>query len=407
MKQTTIYQWLFLVLMGFSQNASAQPQLVQTIEQIWMADSSKWRNSGRSTYEYEEDLLVSKLDQYWFTGRNDWGNAEGADYFYNNDGQLEKEVINNYDTGTENYQNLYTNYYYYNENGCLVAEDNEILSIHGQYPNHYYEYAVDENCHVTSRLWKTYEINGDTTLKKNHYVNDEQGHVKVDSQYAYYNGTWQLHYERFFDYDQKGRLIKKDEYLVFSSNNTREYELWTFDEIGELIHRVKVRETNSQPYREISKDSITVLYDSQNRLVQRRTIAYRFGTPDPPKLERFEYYCDDILKQSGLDDLPRIFQTTYQYDVGLDNDCIENLDSKSVFIFPNPATNELTIQSDLLSGQQTKIFIYDALGRQVFEQSFSVLHNTLSIDISNLNQGIYFVTIQNGQKNATNLLRVY
>lgn len=86
------------------------------------------------------------------------------------------------------------NTYHYNENGCLFAQDNEILSIHGVYPQHYYEYTLDENCHKTNRLWKELEVNGDTTFKKNIYINGAEGRVKIDSQYAFFNDNWTLLY---------------------------------------------------------------------------------------------------------------------------------------------------------------------------------------------------------------------
>ena len=394
--------FIFLTfIFGAFFNTNAQPKLVETIEQIWIADSTKWRNSGRSMYEYDNELLISELDQHWFTGRNDWGNANGADYFYDNNGRLEKEIINNYNTGTDDYQNLYTNTYHYNDDGCLVAEDNEIVSIHGVYPQHYYEYTVDENCYITARLWKALQPNGDTIYKKNTYVNDAEGQVKIDSQYAFFNNEWQLHYERFFEYDEASRLIEKVEYLLFSNSINSETETWEYDEHGQLIHRIKTRNSNFNPNKQISKEEISLIYDSQNRVIQRRTIPYRFDAQEPPITERFDYYCGDILRTSGSDELPRIYRKSYEYDLGLDEDCIKNLTDKSITIFPNPVDNQLMIDSDLLSGERTKIYLYDVLGRQFLEQEFSILFNQLSIDVSFLEKGVYFLTIENGEEIET------
>ena len=80
---------IFTFIFGSFFHTNAQPKLVESIEQIWLADSTKWRNSGRSVYEYDGDLLISELSQHWFTARSDWGNAKGADYFYDENGQLE------------------------------------------------------------------------------------------------------------------------------------------------------------------------------------------------------------------------------------------------------------------------------------------------------------------------------
>jgi hypothetical protein len=111
-----------------------------------------------------------------------------------------------------------------------------------------------------------------------------------------------LHYERFFDYHEAGRLIEKVEYLLFSSSTISETTIWEYDDHGELTLNIRSRKTNSNPYREVTKDNISLIYDDPNRLVQRRTVSYRFETQDPPVVERFNYYCGDILKKLGLDD---------------------------------------------------------------------------------------------------------
>lgn len=68
-----------------------------------------------------------------------------------------------------------------------------------------------------------------------------------------------------------------------------------------------------------------------------------------------------------------------------------NIDFK---IFPNPANNEITIQTNF-NNFPTNISIKDNLGRVVFEKELN--NNVSNIDVSNIKSGYYFVEIKNKQ----------
>lgn len=71
-------------------------------------------------------------------------------------------------------------------------------------------------------------------------------------------------------------------------------------------------------------------------------------------------------------------------------------------IFPNPATSVVSLKIDNLNGSG-KLLVTDYLGKVLKEQSLSMGNNT--IDISNLNKGIYFVSIINNEgKNTKKLI---
>jgi uncharacterized repeat protein (TIGR03803 family) len=64
--------------------------------------------------------------------------------------------------------------------------------------------------------------------------------------------------------------------------------------------------------------------------------------------------------------------------------------NSGVSIFPNPASNRLSIRSGQL---MDKIEIKNILGQTIIENSFDTGINQKTIDISRLSQGIYFITI--------------
>ena len=67
-------------------------------------------------------------------------------------------------------------------------------------------------------------------------------------------------------------------------------------------------------------------------------------------------------------------------------------ESSGIKIFPNPATNEFKIKSLKLKGGVLKI--YNVLGEMVYELLISKEETT--IDVSFLNEGIYFVQVKTG-----------
>jgi chitodextrinase len=72
--------------------------------------------------------------------------------------------------------------------------------------------------------------------------------------------------------------------------------------------------------------------------------------------------------------------------------------SSSMEIHPNPASSQLTISLDAPAEDEVKIIVYDMLSRQVMEKENTIFsgQNDLSIDVSDLNTGLYTLSISNG-----------
>lgn len=67
---------------------------------------------------------------------------------------------------------------------------------------------------------------------------------------------------------------------------------------------------------------------------------------------------------------------------------------EGVIIYPNPATEKLTIQLPT-SVEEAMVSITDELGRSVYQSNINSPANT--IDVSTLNSGVYFVRLTNGK----------
>ncbi len=73
------------------------------------------------------------------------------------------------------------------------------------------------------------------------------------------------------------------------------------------------------------------------------------------------------------------------------NVSVEELDKKNTFrVYPNPAVNELKVQGDV-----DAVRIYSVVGKEFYN---SLLSGNKRVDISNLNQGLYFISLYKDTK---------
>ncbi len=69
-------------------------------------------------------------------------------------------------------------------------------------------------------------------------------------------------------------------------------------------------------------------------------------------------------------------------------------------IYPNPATDRVTIQ---LNTKKTKVEIYSVVGEKVYS-AFSSTESQLSIDVNNLSNGVYFISLSSDGTTSTKKL---
>ncbi|MFM2224741.1 MAG: hypothetical protein RJA07_943 [Bacteroidota bacterium] len=85
--------------------------------------------------------------------------------------------------------------------------------------------------------------------------------------------------------------------------------------------------------------------------------------------------------------------------IDLDEVGIEEVERNKLVVYPNPTTNELTINIDNV--QLKTIDITDVLGRKQ-NIKYSILNNQYLIDVSSLSSGIYFVKATDTKGNTMN-----
>jgi hypothetical protein len=78
--------------------------------------------------------------------------------------------------------------------------------------------------------------------------------------------------------------------------------------------------------------------------------------------------------------------------------------TNSVLLYPNPASNEFIVNLGASVQGDVEIVIINSLGQTIQQLSTSTTRTT--VDVSNLNTGIYFVNIQTQTQSTTKKLVV-
>ena len=91
--------------------------------------------------------------------------------------------------------------------------------------------------------------------------------------------------------------------------------------------------------------------------------------------------CDDEDPNTEDDEILEDCDCT-----GTPNTIVDELEALSVLIYPNPASNNLTVDLGDLNGINTTIRLYDASSKLVFEKQST---STLRIDVSGFAKGMY------------------
>jgi hypothetical protein len=102
-----------------------------------------------------------------------------------------------------------------------------------------------------------------------------------------------------------------------------------------------------------------------------------------------------------------LFTATYDMDMFYVGEDELQVQEKSFKLYPNPAKNDITLAILLEESQPLSIVMMNVSGERIYENTFDAERGTLkyAIDVSFLNKGIYFVTINyNGNTKTRKLI---
>lgn len=160
---------------------------------------------------------------------------------------------------------------------------------------------------------------------------------------------------------------------------------------------------------------------------------FRFGNPDfrptagspalsgaaftSPELDNFftttTYVGAFSQNDNWMDEWTEFDPVNAEYDTYLPATSIrKTLESvMNLNIFPNPANSNLVVEFDILKSQNVNVTITDIMGRVVMNITeennfFAAGSYKLNADVSNLNNGTYFISIRSEDGNATKTIAI-
>lgn len=249
-----------------------------------------------------------------------------------------------------------------------------------------YKYTYDENNRLT--YWEMYFAGDDNfsqcctlTYNEDGLLTEELGE-SIDFFTGVFGNSWKVKYV----YDENNNLVKTEEYLwdgyswQFSTS-----EVYTFDEdnnctVWEHYNGNNITNRNVYSY------SNAYTYDQIVFPVNPESIVEKF-VPMTHMVKTKAWYTENI-DEGGL-----IYVCDFNYlyeDIssGIDNHFTT---TPIVRIYPNPASEVMNI---VLSGEQiiSKVELVDVSGKNVYSQH-NINRGNCSLDINNMNKGVYIVNI--------------
>ena len=98
-----------------------------------------------------------------------------------------------------------------------------------------------------------------------------------------------------------------------------------------------------------------------------------------------------VVRTTDVNGCVNAYSLGYTYSVATD---IEKLEGKNISIFPNPSTGIIDIDFNYQNIHSLQVMLYDSFGKIVYSKD-----NTSRVDLSELTNGIYSMSITVGENN--------
>ncbi|HMC98207.1 MAG TPA: T9SS type A sorting domain-containing protein, partial [Flavobacteriales bacterium] len=212
-------------------------------------------------------------------------------------------------------------------------------------------------------------------LDMSYWTNGDQVSVTVDmTPYWGYTGTYKLH------------IVAIEDGYTYTTNPTTQHE----------FHYVQRKMLPNA-----SGNALTAMADGVTQTVTQQ-YTFNTGTPAQGNYNIWGDSVDDLSIVAFVQNTStkEILQATVaQVAVGM----VENELDRGLAVFPNPTNGQLNIKFDLQTSGTAQIDVFNMLGEKVVTSTRSMGTGTQreSFDMSGLNNGIYFVTIQADGMRAT------
>ncbi|MBA4153214.1 T9SS type A sorting domain-containing protein [Flavobacterium sp.] len=225
------------------------------------------------------------------------------------------------------------------------------------------------------------------------------------------NNTSSLSQVVIGSYDPNDKNESHGGKIVFEDFTANDYLYYTirFKNTGTFpAEFIRIEDTLENQFDESSFEMLNASHSFNVRRTGNQIVWHFLNINLPPSVEDTEigkgfvhfkikpkpgYAIGDVIENTAdiyFDYNPAIITNTVETQF-VENLSVVDFSSSSVVLYPNPTKDAFQIQlngTDLIQN----ISIHDVLGKQIFQKE-NINLNTISVDISGFNQGIYFVEI--------------
>lgn len=314
--------------------------------------NNAWVPSQKVVSSYQANNLITETNYTWVDTLNNFELSFKSTFTYNSNNQITSALEQEYNNGqfVNNYQ-----------------------TINIVWPN------TTEQDFPQSFLSQSWDQSTNTWLdaSKSNSLYDGLGN-RIEELYEYWTGTnWAISQKINFTFNSNKDITSEIVRVDSSANQS-----------GQLFISRHLRNYYN-PNFTLSTDTVESFNFFFGQFYYESFVNKYTYTANKNVLTNY-YYNFDTTDSSYV---PSSFiQNYYQQNTS----SLKNVEKASVSVFPNPATNYITLNNTNTGGYFT---IHNSLGALVYEQK--IINATTTIDVSKYNSGIYFVKMIDAESNIT------
>ena len=353
---------------------------IHQIQQYVIDNSTTWNPVFRYTYEYDEqDRMTSyTVGSQWSDGH--WQFYNIFDFTYD---EFDR-VITNHITSWNGvgYADSHSEFRYeYDDEGRLICESYFIFNVNYSYDMYFNRWLYNyKNGKLANKCYQRYYLdtgwlNYDMYLYS-YYENEVSA---VLHQTSTSDSLWHNNEKQLYEYGDDGEttFITTQTWTVNDEWVNKSRTTKTYNENGTLTQELYQAWQNEEW---VDKRRCDYTLDNYGNCTEGHWKDYVDGEwiDSESNNTLFVQYNEGA---SILSESVQNYQAKYSYQFSSINESL----SHQAEAFPNPGTDQLTIQTN---APFTEVIVYDLLGRQVFSQAIS--ETTIHINTENWPFGVYF-----------------
>jgi hypothetical protein len=370
---------------------------------------SVWSNNTRESYSYDGNgNLWAELHESFYN--NLWQNNSKYTYAYDVSGNLLTKFIEQWHA---NYWENYCRYYYTYDSTNNLKSSTEFYWQTNRWKNYYrwaYFYDTTGRFQYKTRDW------GQDSIWKNYrkfsYTYNSVCDTLLELCHVWADSVWVLGHTFTNTYDtNRLRLTHIEEYTSWESWAHSYKFIYTYDSDGKMI------ESLLQEYdtawldaarniftRDADGNLLTHIYQIwNNNWIYGLKYTYTYDLYGNSITGKFEYADQLGNLRPGVDKIPVYSDNIEIYSLDIffryeahftsTNSWINNYnaDKVPIIIYPNPANDIITISCTSIKNDEAVISLYNIQGKLMLQQRLN--QDKTEIDISNLAEGLYIVTV--------------